>query len=118
MDELSGHVYTVTLEKILNIGNSAGLNNIDLSGNNLLNVKQMSSSSYKLDTTARIYQELSSNYVSVNGYYGLAKDAYPSVNPYSSGLKSFSTWTVRTAFNGYWTSVCWSAELGLFVAVS
>jgi len=54
------------------------------------------------------------------GYYGLVKDAYPRLNPYSSGVKAVQTWTPRTASNetNYWLSVCWSPELRLFVAVA
>ena len=55
-----------------------------------------------------------------NGYYGLAKDAYPSLNPLSSGVKAVQTWTLRQELpeiHNIWSSVCWSPELGLFVAV-
>jgi len=54
-----------------------------------------------------------------NGYYGLAKDAYPSLNPLSSGVKAVDNWTIRTATqSNEWSSICWSPELGLFVAIS
>jgi hypothetical protein len=69
----------------------------------------------------RVKQELNPDpsWNAVNGYYGLAKDAYPALNPYSSGVQAVSTWTVRTAAaNNNWRSICWSAELGIFVAVS
>ena len=61
-----------------------------------------------------------------NGYYGLAKDAYPSLNPYSSGVLATRTWTNRQEILGgqgmendhnVWSSVCWSPQLRLFVAV-
>ena len=44
--------------------------------------------------------------------------AYPALNPYSSGVKAVSTWTLRTAATNTWSSICWSSELMLFVAVS
>jgi hypothetical protein len=41
------------------------------------------------------------------------------LNPDSSGVRAVSTWTSRTsASDNAWFSVCWSAELGIFVAVS
>jgi hypothetical protein len=55
----------------------------------------------------------------VNGYYGLAKDAYPGLNPLSSGVKAVQSWTGRTApEDNNWASVCWSPQLRLFVAVA
>ena len=75
----------------------------------------------QLTTRSRAYQELKfgPSWDDVNGYYGLAKDAYPALNPYSSGVKAVSTWTSRTSSNTdyEWQSVCWSAELSIFVAV-
>jgi hypothetical protein len=57
-----------------------------------------------------------------NGYYGLAKDAYPSLNPQSSGDLAVRTWTGRqTSLNSFpyiWWSVCWSPQLKLFAAVT
>ena len=56
---------------------------------------------------------------SVNGYYGLAKDAYPSLNPLSSGDLAVKTWTARVPANDdSWRDICWSPQLGLFVAVA
>jgi hypothetical protein len=71
----------------------------------------------------RAYQEISGDisWSAVNGYYGLAKDAYPSLNPLSSGDLAVRTWTGRTqgvGQNVYWRGVCWSPELRLFVAVA
>ena len=62
----------------------------------------------------------SSHITNTSGYYyGLSKDAYPALNPSSSGVKATSTWTTRISAADYsWQSVCWSAELGLFVAVA
>jgi len=54
----------------------------------------------------------------VNNYYGLAKYAYPALNPYSSGAQAVQTWTVRTTPSSQWNSICWSPELRLFVAVA
>jgi len=78
-------------------------------------------------TSARAYQGISGDisgsnfgdisWSAVNGYYGLAKDAYPSLNPYSSGVLAVSRWTGRTAPVADWTAVCWSPQLRLFVAV-
>ena len=74
-----------------------------------------------LKVTNRVYQEISGDisWNAVNGYYGLAKDAYPSLNPRSSGVKAVITWTSRTVpeANG-WFGICWSSELGIFVAVA
>ena len=76
-----------------------------------------------LRVSNRAYQEISGDisWSAVNGYYGLAKDAYPALNPLSSGVKAVKTWTGRTSSsnetNG-WHGVCWSPELGLYVAVA
>jgi cytoskeletal protein CcmA (bactofilin family) len=72
-------------------------------------------------TKNRVYQQLNpdASWNSVNGYVGLSKDAYPALNPDSSGDKAVSVWNTRiSAVDNTWFSVCWSAELGLFVAVS
>jgi hypothetical protein len=76
-----------------------------------------------LTTKSRIYQNISGSFndptwSAVNGYYGLAKDAYPSLNPLSSGVLAVRTWTQRTTVTGEWRSICWSPKLRLFVAVS
>ena len=74
-----------------------------------------------LNTTQRIYQNICGDisWNAVNGYYGIANQAYPRLNPLSSGVKAVQTWTSRTAAaaNG-WISVCWSPERGIFVAVA
>ena len=75
-----------------------------------------------LKVSNRVYQEISGDisWSSVNGHYGLAKDAYPSLNPVSSGVKAFQTWTLRQeteSMHNVWNSVCWSPQLMLFVAV-
>jgi cytoskeletal protein CcmA (bactofilin family) len=69
----------------------------------------------------RIYQELNSDpsWNAVNGYYGLAKDAYPALDPYSSGVKAVSEWTIRnSAADNDWRGIAWAPELGLFAAVA
>jgi len=69
----------------------------------------------------RVIQQLGldPSYNAVNGYYGLSKDAYPSLNPSSAGVKATSTWDYRTInkTGGNQNSVCWSPELGIFVSV-
>ena len=76
-----------------------------------------------LKVSNRVYQEISGDisWSAVNGHYGLAKDAYPSLNPVSSGANAVRSWrtitTDSTISNSQWTAVCWSPELRLFVAV-
>ena len=106
--------------------------NISVSGNIILNIcggtitninnLTAPASDYKITSTTRLYQEISGDisWNAVNGYYGLAKDVYPGLNPYSSGAKAVQTWTRRSQgveLNN-WQSVCWSPELGIFVAVA
>jgi len=81
-----------------------------------------SNASYYINSAERIYQTLNAytGYAnSTNGYYGLAKNAYPLPCKNSSGVKAVSVWTQRTAnvdtLN--WENVCWVPELSLFVAV-
>ena len=76
-----------------------------------------------LKVSNRVYQEISGDisWSAVNGHYGLAKDAYPGLNPLSSGDKAVQTWTGRTSSNdttNQWIGVCWSPQLGLFVAIA
>ena len=76
-----------------------------------------------LKVSNRVYQEISGDisWSAVNGHYGLAKDAYPSLNPVSSGANAVMSWrtitTNSTISNSEWAAVCWSPELRLFVAV-
>jgi len=99
----------------------------DISSNQVLvlNGKQDPSGNYNGSSIVakdRIYQQLylsDASWNSVNGYLGLSKDAYPALNPSSSGVQAVSTWTNRTfpiTFQGQ--GICWSPELKLFVAVS
>ena len=73
----------------------------------------------KITTTNRLYQEINNNstWNAVNGYYGLAKHAYPALDPSSSGVKAVATWTPRAVTLTDWFNICWSPQLGLFVAV-
>jgi hypothetical protein len=79
----------------------------------------------RLTTKSRIYQNISGSFndptwSAVNGYYGLAKDAYPSLNPSSSGVLAVSTWRLIPFSNSalQWSTNCWSPELGIFVCLS
>jgi hypothetical protein len=77
-------------------------------------------SSIRLTTKSRIYQNICGDisWSAVNGYYGLAKDAYPSLNPYSSGVLIFKNWT---SYNNPFIdpmSVCWCPKHRIFVCVS
>ena len=77
----------------------------------------------RITTTQRIYQNISGDisWNAVNGYYGLVKNAYPALNPSSSGVKSVRTWISRTlpsATAGSFWNVCWSPELGIFATVA
>jgi hypothetical protein len=90
-----------------------------------LNATLTDISNFRITTNRRIYQNICGDisgdisWSAVNGYYGLAKDAYPSLNQQSNGVLAVSTWTSRSATaNNEWQGVCWSPELRLFVAVS
>jgi hypothetical protein len=103
---------------------------LNVSGGNITNINKLTAdaSNNIISTTHRIYQNINSDisWSAVNGYYGLAKDAYPALNPYSSGEKALSTtnissWTLRAIpvdlLSMQVSSICWSPNLGLFVAV-
>ena len=106
--------------------------NIDISGNIIFSISggymriAADASTSSITTSHRIYQNISGgindpSWSAVNGYYALAKDSYPGLNPYSSGAKAIKTWTARASVNGNsnrWTSICWSPELRIFVAVA
>jgi len=53
----------------------------------------------------------------VTGYYGLAKDAYPSLNPLSSGVLAVSNLSTRRRFSWTQAACCWSPQLLIFVGV-
>jgi hypothetical protein len=69
----------------------------------------------------RLFQELNedNSFNSVNGYYGLSKDAYPALNPKSFGEKAVSEWTLRKSVdnNVVLRRVKWIPELGNFLVV-
>ena len=97
---------------------------LNICGGTITNINKLTApaSNYKITSTTRLYQEISGDisWNAVNGYYGLAKDAYPGLNPYSSGAKAVSNWTGRSQgveLNS-WRTVCWSPELRIFVAVT
>ena len=105
--------------------------NISISGNIIFNISGGSmriaadASTNSITSTHRIYQNINGgindpSWSSVNGYYGLAKDAYPRLNPYSSGAKAVQTWTGRTSAldNNFWHSICWSPQLAIFVVIA
>ena len=73
-----------------------------------------------LSSTNRLYQEINiqTSWNAVNGYYGLAKNAYPALDPLSYGAKAISNWTSIVVGIGDWTGICWSPELRIFVAVA
>jgi hypothetical protein len=65
----------------------------------------------------RAYQEISGDisWNAVNGYYGLAKDAYPSLNPRSNGILAVTNLSTRRRFTWGFASCCWSPQLLRFV---
>jgi hypothetical protein len=82
-------------------------------------------SNIRLTTKSRIYQNISGSFndptwSAVNGYYGLAKDAYPSLNPLSNGNLAVRTWNVifsPLGSNFYFYRNCWSPKLRIFVFI-
>jgi hypothetical protein len=71
--------------------------------------------------TSRIFQQLGTDpsFNAVNGYYAMAKNVYPTLNPSSSGAKAVSVWNNRlTPASNNYRGICWSAELAIFVAVA
>lgn len=85
-----------------------------------INAPSLNPSTGSLNVRGRINQNLNTtpSWNAVDGYYGLAKDAYPALNPSSNGVQSVSTWTNRTTPVNTWQGICWSPELKLFVAVA
>jgi hypothetical protein len=73
------------------------------------------------EVNKRIYQELNSDasWNSVNGYYGLAKDAYPAVSE-AYAEKAVSEWSNNSGLgtNRLPTGVVWSSKLKLFLLIS
>jgi hypothetical protein len=108
----SGGVLSITSDMIPSITNTYDLGSTSRYWNNAyIN---------NLRVSNRVYQEISGDisWSAVNGYYGLAKDAYPSLNPLSNGDKAVRTWNARNSQSGDWLSVCWSPQRRLFVAVA
>jgi hypothetical protein len=115
---LTGGYYTEVQTGVLRTRVPSGISHVWQV--NTTDVATISSTGLTLNS-GRVRQEINSGstWDAVNGYYGLSKDAYPALNPYSSGVQSVSTWNTRTsAADNSWRSVCWSPELRLFVAVS
>jgi hypothetical protein len=95
-----------------------------------LNATLTDISNFRITTTHRVYQNICGDisWSAVNGYYGLAKDAYPSLNPSSSGDLAVSSWipiltqpiwTTGTGLSQLrWSTVCWSPYLGLFASLA
>ena len=123
-------VNTINGQAYTSGGGGTSINLSSISGNiipsvtnthNLGDVSRNWNNAYirNLRVSNRVYQEISGDisWSAVNGYYGLAKDAYPSLNPLSSGVKAVQTWTQRTTPNAEFNDICWSPELRIFVAV-
>ena len=125
VNTINGQVYTSG-------GGGTSINLSSISGNiipsvtnthNLGDVSRNWNNAYirNLRVSNRVYQEISGDisWSAVNGHYGLSKDAYPSLNPLSSGVKATSTWSLRPRIDSTaLRCVCWSPELRLFVALS
>lgn len=122
LESLVSGVFVPTLAGVLQNGNSAGTSNIDLSGNNLVNVNQLTAASgaVRINTANRVFQNLNAatNWDAVNGFYGLDKNAYPTLNPFSSGVKAVSTWNARVTNTNGWISAAWAPSAACFVAVA
>jgi hypothetical protein len=76
-----------------------------------------------LTLSNRAYQNISGgindlSWSAVNGYYALAKDEYPALNPLSNGVLAVSSWNTRVIEDCDWRSICWSPKLRLFAAVA
>jgi hypothetical protein len=81
----------------------------------------LTSTATSITSEKRINQVLNtvSTYGAVNGPLALAKDAYPTPDPASSGQIAVSTWVTRTGpTNIFWKNMCWSPQLRLFCAVA
>jgi hypothetical protein len=108
----SGGVLSITSDMIPSITNTYDLGSTSRYWNNAyIN---------NLRASNRAYQEISGDisWSAVNGHYVLAKDAYPSLNPLSSGVKAVQTWSNYSNFFIDPMSVCWSPKHQIFVCVS
>jgi hypothetical protein len=95
------------------------VNTINISGGNIINInKIINTSNNKITTANRVYQEISggSNWNAVNGYYGLAKQSFPALNPLTSGAKAIAYWTTRHN-TGYFDfkNIVWAPKLKMFL---
>lgn len=88
----------------INVAGTANINNLNLTG--------------QLSVTKRIYQNLNPSWPSIDGYYGLAQDAYPLPLKSANGLKAGASWDLRTLNTNQWFGICWSPQLLLFVATA
>ena len=83
--------------------------------------KIINTSNNKITTANRVYQEISggSNWNAVNGYYGLAKQSFPALNPLTSGAKAIAYWTTRHN-TGYFDlkNIVWAPKLKMFLTFS
>ena len=83
--------------------------------------KIINTSNNKITTANRVYQEISggSNWNAVNGYYGLAKQSFPALNPLTSGAKAIAYWTTRhnTGFFDL-KNIVWAPKLKMFLTFS
>jgi hypothetical protein len=83
--------------------------------------KIINTSNNKITTANRVYQEISggSNWNAVNGYYGLAKQSFPALNPLTSGVKAIAYWTARHN-TGYFDfkNIVWAPKLKMFLTFS
>jgi hypothetical protein len=110
-------------------------NKIDMSGNAIVDISGMRfrNGSYvyeigsnmelwgtnQIISRKRIQQQLNSStsIYSINGYYGLAKNIRPALNP-MIGEKAVSNWTSRSAPTHNYNCIAWSPELRIFVTLS
>ena len=109
---------TYTIGSANKLWSTAYINEANISEANITeaNINKLTVSS----STNRLYQEINiqTSWNAVNGYYGLAKNAYPALDPLSYGAKAISNWTEIVVGIGDWTGICWSQELRIFVAVA
>jgi hypothetical protein len=75
---------------------------------------------HNLKVFNRVYQEISggSNWNAVNGYYGLAKQSFPALNPLTSGAKAIAYWTMRDTGSFNFKNIVWAPKLKMFLTFS
>jgi hypothetical protein len=99
------------------------VNTINISGGSIININKLiaHTSNNKITTANRMYQEISnnSNWNAVNGYYGLAKQSFPALNPLTSGAKAIAYWTARHNTGSFdFKNIVWSPKLKMFLTFS